>query len=176
MGLLFRISIYQSQNLTPIYSILNELIYNDHCNNNIFMYYDSMLLQLLSLSFPSQANRNEIEKNAKSTTDTRLQLAIKYISYHYCDQKFRVKQVADSINISEQHLRKLFQEELGLSVLTYVIILRLEKAKHLLRTSLLNVNEIAEQIGYENYYHFSTIFKKHVGYSPKRYRTIHQGN
>lgn len=172
MGLLNRFSVYQSNNITKIYSILYNLLYNKHESQDICMYYDATLLQILSLSLPSMSARKEIEMNAKRITDPRLQQALKYISEHYSDQKFRVKQVSDFLNISEQYLSKLFRHEFGISILEYAITLRLDEAKTLLQKSLLNVNEIAEKIGYENYYHFSTIFKKQFGYSPKQYRTI----
>ena len=54
----------------------------------------------------------------------------------------------------------------------YVNKLRIEKAKKLLKESSIPVSEIAKQVGIEDSYYFSRLFKKYAGVSPKSYREI----
>jgi transcriptional regulator GlxA family with amidase domain len=58
----------------------------------------------------------------------------------------------------------------GLSPNQYHLNLRITRAQELLESTLLNIEEVADQTGFENIYYFSKIFKKKVGTSPKVYR------
>ena len=57
-----------------------------------------------------------------------------------------------------------------MNFIDYVIKVRLEKAKQFMRDKSLSMNEIAYKLGYDDYSHFSKIFKKHEGMSPADYR------
>ncbi|MEH2312804.1 MAG: helix-turn-helix transcriptional regulator [Nostoc sp.] len=56
------------------------------------------------------------------------------------------------------------------SPLLYVQSLRLEQAKQLLRGTNLLIAEIAYQVGYESTSHFSYLFKRQFGMTPRKYR------
>ena len=47
---------------------------------------------------------------------------------------------------------------------------RIQKAKELLRDESLSVEAIAEQVGYNDYFYFTKVFKKNTGISPSKYR------
>jgi transcriptional regulator GlxA family with amidase domain len=68
--------------------------------------------------------------------------------------------------------RKLFKEETGVSPHQYYLNLRIDRAKSLLQTTELNVNEVAFQSGFESEYYFSKFFKKKVNLSPTEYRSL----
>ena len=53
----------------------------------------------------------------------------------------------------------------------YLTLLRMQKARDLLRTTRLPVYEIASRSGYESELSFTRTFKKHGGMTPKQYRT-----
>ena len=57
-----------------------------------------------------------------------------------------------------------------MSPVNYLIELRLNRAKELLKYTPLPVNEIALSVGIANPYYFSRLFKKHTGTSPTEYR------
>ena len=167
MGLISRFRIYRTQNLRECYAILYDLLYTPHGDSDIHLYFDSALLRLLSLSFPNEADG---EENSISVRDPRLRSALQYIAGHYHKSDFRVHQVSDAIGISEKHFRRLFKDEMGVSVREYVIKMRMDAAVTLLRTSNYNITEIAEIIGYTDYRQFSEIFKNRFGCSPKQYK------
>ena len=49
-------------------------------------------------------------------------------------------------------------------------ILRIEKAKFLLEYSDDPINKIMEIVGFDDFAHFTKLFKKETGYSPTKYR------
>jgi AraC-like DNA-binding protein len=72
--------------------------------------------------------------------------------------------------ISPSHLNRLFQAELGTSVMEYVTRQRLHKARALLRETDLPIAEVAAFCGYANASHFSQLFTRHEGSSPRAFR------
>ena len=67
--------------------------------------------------------------------------------------------------------RKAFKKFTGESPNQYLLKLRLNKAKELLTSTTLHVNEVAEQTGFDCVFYFSKLFKKKNGKSPKFYRS-----
>jgi two-component system response regulator YesN len=64
----------------------------------------------------------------------------------------------------------MFREELGITFVEYLTMVRMEEAKKLLMDPSLSVVAVASQVGYEDASYFSKVFKKYVGVSPNRYR------
>jgi two-component system response regulator YesN len=73
------------------------------------------------------------------------------------------------VGVSESYLSKQFVKEVGCNFIHYLTKLRIEEAKQLLEQGIKN-SDISERIGYLNHEHFSRIFKKMTGFSPKAYR------
>jgi YesN/AraC family two-component response regulator len=73
--------------------------------------------------------------------------------------------------LSPVYISKIFKEETGESPINYLIKIRLEKAKEILVNSGGgSIKSIANQVGYEDVYHFSKLFKKYYGISPLYYK------
>jgi AraC-like DNA-binding protein len=80
------------------------------------------------------------------------------------------EELANEINLSRGHFVRLFRQCQGVSPREFVIQSRIEKGKLLLKTTLLNISEIAAATGYGSVYHFSRQFSQKVGTSPTDYR------
>ena len=63
------------------------------------------------------------------------------------------------LNISPKYLSSSFNKEVHSNIARYVIKLRIEKAKELLRDHRMNIGEIADAVGFENKRYFSQRFK-----------------
>ncbi|MDZ8222503.1 helix-turn-helix transcriptional regulator [Nostoc sp. ChiVER01] len=61
---------------------------------------------------------------------------------------------------------------MGLSPHQYVIQCRIEQAKFLLTSTQLPIIEIALQVGCSSQSNFTTLFRKHIGITPKAYREM----
>jgi transcriptional regulator GlxA family with amidase domain len=66
--------------------------------------------------------------------------------------------------------RKAFKRMTGQSPNQYHLNVRLNRAKKLLTSTVLNINEISNHTGFESVYYFSKLFKKKNGVSPRSYR------
>lgn len=81
-----------------------------------------------------------------------------------------VAMLASRSGLTERGFLRRFRQATGLSPIEYVQTLRIEEAKHLLETTGLALEEIAEQVGYVEPASFRRLFRKMVGISPSAYR------
>jgi two-component system, response regulator YesN len=93
-----------------------------------------------------------------------------YIREQYTNPDLTLESVAQQLQISSVYLSRMIKQGLGTSFVGLVTEMRIKKAMMLLNSTNLQVNEIAEQVGYESQHYFSTSFKKEVGVSPNQYR------
>jgi two-component system response regulator YesN len=77
--------------------------------------------------------------------------------------------VSKWVGVSENYLSRIFMKNVGESFIQYVTNLRIEESKRLLKKGY-KINELSEKIGYMSSEHFSRVFKKVTGVSPKVYR------
>ncbi len=78
--------------------------------------------------------------------------------------------VADAAGVGYDHLRHLFKERRGRSLVRYLNEVRMERAKTLLVHSRLPLKQIATMCGFRDEYYFSAVFRRHVQMPPGRYR------
>ena len=107
---------------------------------------------------------NPGEKNAEIISEMKA-----YIAENYQDG-ITLSELARKFNLSAGHLSNLFHEESGESFSDYLNMIRLNKAKELLKTTDDKIYQIADQLGFNDAYYFSSWFKKLVGASPTTYR------
>ncbi len=77
---------------------------------------------------------------------------------------------AAMLGMSPYYFERLFKQSVGLTPHQYILHCRIERAKQLLRTTQQPIMEIAYQVGCKNHSHFSKLFRKLTGVSPKTYR------
>ena len=85
------------------------------------------------------------------------------------DKKILLKDIAKHVGISESRLSHIYKEELGTSILQYIINKRLIIAKDLLKIGT-SISEISYRCGFPDYSSFLRAFKKKFGISPKVYQ------
>jgi len=74
------------------------------------------------------------------------------------------------VGISETYLSKLFKKETGTSVSAYIRSRRIEAAQNMLKFSEYSYEEISNHLCFSSQSHFTSIFKKETGCTPKVYR------
>lgn len=99
---------------------------------------------------------------------SKLQL---YINENYY-KDINLKELSNSFYTSISTISRKFKDYTGFSIKNYIIITRMQKAKSLLLFSDKDIQEISNEVGYENPSHFSRIFKKYNDISPLKYRKI----
>ncbi|WP_168122773.1 AraC family transcriptional regulator [Paenibacillus sp. HB172176] len=82
----------------------------------------------------------------------------------------RVENLASRAQLSPRYFSMKFKELIGMSVQTYMIRTRIERAQHLLMHAGMNVTEVADALGYRDIFFFSRQFKQYTGRSPSEIR------
>ncbi len=77
--------------------------------------------------------------------------------------------IAGALSVSPYHLSHVFSEESEFSLFTTLTLLRMSKAKVLLRERRLAVAEVALAVGYEDPHYFAKVFHKQAGCSPREF-------
>lgn len=98
----------------------------------------------------------------------KVKQVLDYIHKHYSED-IGAQQIAEHIGISRDHLRHLFKEETGQTVLDALTSIRIDHAKRMLDEGKLKIYEIAEFAGYRNSQYFSQVFRKVTGTTPLEY-------
>lgn len=104
-----------------------------------------------------------------SLQDPMVIQAMHFIRNYACSG-IRVEQVLDAVKLSRSNLETRFKDELGLTIHQVIYREKLEKAKHLLITSSLSINEIAKMCGFSSLQYFYSVMKSEYNMTPKEYR------
>jgi len=109
------------------------------------------------------------ESTSLSTMDPRLKIVVSHLGDNL-HQEPDIDSLARLVNLSSSRLRHLFKDQTGLSFANYVRMLRMQKAKEMLESTLLNVKEVMFTVGVKDESHFVRNFKQMYGLPPARYR------
>lgn len=104
-----------------------------------------------------------------SMQDYRAEYACRYVLAHFSENINRDK-MAETVNLSPGYFSNLFRSEVGMSFSDYLIQVRVENAKGLLRRFDLSVDAISRKCGFNSLAHFSRTFKDRCGLSPLKFR------
>ena len=124
------------------------------------------------LAFQLARNQGERKTQAKKTgglSGKHLRDITDYIDANL-GEKMSVSSLARQVGLSSHHFSHCFSESLGQSPHRYVLQRRITEATRLLKDSRLSVAEIAYELGFSSHAHFSQIYRKMTGVSPKEIR------
>lgn len=144
------------------------LYFNRQLDVNLFNSYE-ILLELFQQDIDYIISQLDL-KNA-GDKDWLIERAENYIQSYYASE-LKAHEVADVINISPNYFSSLFKQRTGKNFNEYINQLRVDQAKTLLEETPFKVNEIANQVGYQEYKYFVEVFKKFTGVTPTKYRNL----
>lgn len=101
--------------------------------------------------------------------DNIIEQSMVYIKEHV-EQKMTLDALARRSGLSKYRFAHVFKDETGYAPMEYVLSIKLDHAKVLLKSSHLSIAEISYAVGYDNPGTFTNLFKKKVGVSPKYFR------
>jgi AraC family transcriptional regulator len=85
-------------------------------------------------------------------------------------EPIQVCELAEEVHMSPFHFTRMFKLATGHSPHKYITLQRVERAKELLATSDMPIAAIAAAVGYQTQAHFTGVFARHAGTTPKVYR------
>jgi transcriptional regulator GlxA family with amidase domain len=92
-----------------------------------------------------------------------------WIAEHY-DADAPVRAMVAESGLAERSFKRRFTRATGMSPLEYVHTLRLEETKQMLESTDMPVEQIAQEVGYEDASFFGRLFRRKVGLTPAQYR------
>ncbi len=112
-----------------------------------------------------------LARNKRLGSETRriVRQMMAYIHDHYAERQSR-ETMAHYAGVSERHLTRCFQQELGISPIVYLNRYRIKQAKQLLQAGDKNITEVAQAVGFTDSGYFWRVFRCEVGVSPRDYR------
>lgn len=96
-----------------------------------------------------------------------------YIELH-AEQELKLGFLAKQVGYSEYYLSRKFKKEMGVSISSYIKLVRVEHAKMMLVSSGLPISQIADSLHFASSSHFSESFREITGKTPQQYRVENQ--
>lgn len=99
----------------------------------------------------------------------QIEPAIHYIEEHYMDE-IRMEDLAKECNLSETHFRRIFGENMNMTPVEHMTLVRVRNACDLMKRTRYSMQEVAEHVGYPTVSTFNRNLKKIIGTSPYQYK------
>lgn len=99
----------------------------------------------------------------------RLRRVRDYVEAHLADP-LNLHQIAEIACLSPYHFSRSFKQALGVGPHDYVVERRVERAKRLIRRTSLPLGLIAQEAGFTDQSHLTSVFRRKVGVTPGRFR------
>ena len=148
--------------LTDIYTLASS---SDYIRD---MRINGKLNDLLTLLMESSWHR-EAHTNAPKKMD--ISSVKSFLDEHY-KEKLSLESVASHFFIDKHYLARLFKEQYGVTLVTYLQQVRITHAKRMLRFTDKSIEEIGLECGIGELNYFSRVFKKLEGVSPSEFRRL----
>lgn len=151
----------------------------DKCNINITELNVGSFVSINRLSAFERAAKKMIldfikcyddKKQHKLTEEGKM--ICKYIEAHFAEYDISCENVAEHFNVGRAIVCQAVQTQIGKTYREYIIFLRIECAKELLRQEDISVNQLCEKVGYGNVSHFIKLFREVTGVTPARYKKM----
>lgn len=110
----------------------------------------------------------------KKGKEEKVKEIVKYLSQHYSED-ISLNEIAIKNNISPGYLARLFNEEMGVSVIKYLQMIRLQNGFNLLTNTDKSITAISDEIGFANVKSFRKLFKEFYKQTPTNYKKSLRG-
>jgi AraC-like DNA-binding protein len=113
------------------------------------------------------------ENPTQDLISSKVRGIVEYINANI-DKKLEIEQLLQTTSWTKRHLTRIFMQYLKISPYQYILNRKIEKASSLLKETDIPINEIAFDLGFQNYSSFCTAFKKVNEETPENYRKKHK--
>ena len=119
-------------------------------------------LELLKQVIAVMENRqSEVSRNI-------IDRAAEYMRQNFAGS-ISLESLADQYYLNPTYFSRMFRQHMGVTFTDYLIELRMERAKELLRQGRYKVYEVSSRVGYTSDKYFCRVFKQYTGQSPTEY-------
>lgn len=132
------------------------------------------LLRLLLAEYARQLDVLPSRSSSADPVQLQVEQAIRWLNLQY-SQPVSIEQMAHTLGYHRSYLSKIFKQHTGVSPMQFLLKIRMERARLLLREPL-TIEQVASSVGFPDALYFSKQFKKWFGSSPTRYRELQGGS
>ena len=97
---------------------------------------------------------------------------IAYIEDHLNENISRAD-LAEVVFLNEDYLARVFKQEVGIPVGTYILNRKMERARHMITSTDKPIHQIAIELGYDGTSYFSKLFRRAYQMTPHEYRSMY---
>lgn len=164
---IYNIPLYQPEIIKCINDTISEQEKNEPYSD---LFIKANILKLTSLIYRGMsANKEKSDKarlNIPNSEKTNIvNTILQYLSQNYMKQ-ISLYRIAHNMYLSPVYISKIFKEETGESPINHLIRIRLTRANELLSSGNMPIKAVARNVGYEDAYYFSKLYKKYYGIPP----------
>jgi len=133
--------------------------------------YTEYLSQALAVRMLHQGRQTRLETNKRGASPLPRHVLRRVIERMRCfDSDLSLQALANESGYSRVHFVRMFRATTGYSPHNYLLNLKLERARELLKNSFMSLIDIALDCGFSSHSHMSRLFRKMVGVTPSAYR------
>ena len=156
--------IFHAGKSSHIINLFNNLIDEFQLKRPFYEYSCRGYLLTILAVISRNIERKSLNHTKQSIDEVCRQMYTNYAS------NLPMQYYANICNLSESRFSHLFKEQTGESPMSYIVNIKIERAKELLENTDLSILQISEMVGIQSQNYFSRIFKKYTSYSPLKYR------
>lgn len=161
-------SVIQSERLQTLFFEIIDLI----DSNSDFIEAEKKYVILRLMLYLSK-HYSAINQISSISPNENIKLALSYINSHI-NKKISIEDILQEIGLSRYYFFHLFKQNIGMSPIQYINMMRCTQAQKLLSRNEQPIHDIAIQCGFESVSYFSKTFKKYVGLLPSEYLKKHK--
>ena len=117
-----------------------------------------------------EANHFPQQGSAEMTRNEEITGRFMHLVDTHCEQQHSLDWYADQLCLTTRYVANTVKQTLGITASSCIEHVLVQRAKTLLFTITKSIQEIADQLGFQNQSHFGTFFKRHEGISPAAFR------
>lgn len=138
------------------------------CEQVLKIHLELLLIDLVRKG-NNQENENRLSTIAKQRTEDDIIKRINTFMLENTSSSLTLDQICRFLNMGRTHLKTMFKAKTGMGALEYFKMLKIDRAKVLIREEEYNLTEISEKLGYSSIHSFSRHFKSVTDISPSEY-------
>lgn len=134
------------------------------CEQLVRLYLEALLIRLI------RENKNIVPAKINKTNSILAEIT-EYLANNV-ENKIEFSDIVKQFNLSSSVIKKIFREQMGCGVMAYFTLLKIDRAKEMIREEKYTFTEISEKLCFNNSQYFTTVFKRVSGMTPTEYAHI----
>ena len=134
------------------------------CEQLVKLYLEALLIRLI------RENKSVVPIKINKTNSVLAEIT-EYLADNV-ENKIEFSDIVKQFNLSSSVIKKIFREQMGCGVMAYFTLLKIDRAKEMIREEKYTFTEISEKLCFNNSQYFTTVFKRVSGMTPTEYANM----